>query len=84
MQYEQLEKRYFYQQSDGTFKDDLYTYCRFDCMGQEISSISFSWDDLNDNGIHDEKDEYLYEDKTVTQDQWNIEMYIVCRKFDIC
>lgn len=57
--------------SIGTFKDDLYTYCKYDYTGQEISSISFSWDDLNENGIHDDKDEYLFEDKNVTQNQWN-------------
>ena len=57
--------------SIGMFKDDLYTYCKYDCTGQEICSVSFSWDDLNDNGIHDEKDEYLFEDTNVTQDQWN-------------
>lgn len=54
-----------------TFKDDLYTYCKYNCEGQEIYSVSFSWDDSNDNGIHDENDEYLFDDKKVTQDQWN-------------
>lgn len=53
------------------FKDDLYTYYKYDCAGQEIYSFSFSWDDLNDNGIHDERDEYLFEDTNVTQNQWN-------------
>ena len=26
---------------------------------------------MNDNGIHDERDEYLFEDTNVTQNQWN-------------
>ena len=57
--------------SIGVFKDDLYNYHTYDYNGQENYGFCFSWDDLNDNKIHDKEDEYLFDDQSVTQDQWN-------------
>lgn len=57
--------------SIGMFKDDLYNYYTYDYNGEENYGFCFSWDDLNDNKIHDKEDEYLFDDESVTQDQWN-------------
>lgn len=57
--------------SMGMFKDELYNYHTYDYDGEEKYGICFSWDDFNNNKIHDKEDEYLFDDEAVTQDQWN-------------
>ena len=43
---------------------------RLDHDGNEIDWINFWWTDTNENCVRDEEDEYIFDDRECTMEEW--------------
>lgn len=51
-------------------KHDTYEFHTFGLLGETGESVSFEWNDNNENGEMDEEDMYLYDGKGIQMEEW--------------
>ena len=54
----------------GTTMGDFYLYFEMDKSGNFTNEVTFEWTDINENLICDEKDEFIYNNRSCTKEEW--------------
>ena len=54
----------------GTAMGDFYRYFEIDTSGNSLNEVTFEWVDINENLICDENDEFIYDNRSCTKEEW--------------